>query len=68
MTTADLDEINPVTEYLCAIPYGLRREASDELAANCQGASLRASSATTWSALEKVLPFDSPPKLEYHPT
>ena len=28
---------------------------------------MRASSANTWSVLEKLLPFDSPTKLEYHP-
>ena len=37
MTTAELDEIRPVTEYLRAIPHGLRREVFDELADQLPG-------------------------------
>ena len=32
MTTAELDQIKPVTEYLRTIPHGLRRDAFNELA------------------------------------
>ena len=36
-TTVELDQIRLVTEYLCAIPHGRRRETFDELADQLPG-------------------------------